>query len=320
MNRISALLAVVLSTANGCEFENLVPQANSGITAVSAPWVVDLGPLDTPFLTQAEIISSNMVIDGINNPYPVYMAWRFRDSGVYTRNVASSNSASGSVDAIKTIDDSTWINRVKVVLRGGAFFGYILTDTNNKTYDVRPRGGDDSNEEFESEVLLRGPPLGFLGNKATRIESLGIKQYVSFCKDARIRISDFDLPPINLTYMQKEPVVINHPTPSHDFDHFATKCQFKYVTDDDKFLTTNEDNSAVEACGHKVGTNVRALTATILNNEVVDSIPLAKMVEINVTPDCSMVTFNPSDYPTMLHATPGKTSTTPYTEFSYEEE
>jgi hypothetical protein len=201
MNRISALLAVVLGTANGCEFENLVPQANSGITAVSAPWVVDLGPLDTPFLTQAEIISSNMVVDGINNPYPVYMAWRFRDSGVYTRNVSSSSSSSGSVDAIKTIDDSTWINRVKVVLRGGAFFGYVLTDTNDKTYDVRPRGGDNSNEEFESEVLLRGPPLGFLGNKATRIESLGIKQYVSFCKDARIRISDFDLPPINLTYM-----------------------------------------------------------------------------------------------------------------------
>jgi hypothetical protein len=138
-----------------------------------------------------------------------------------------------------------------------------MTDTAGKTYDVRPLGGDSSNESWETEVQLKGPPLGFFGNKAQRIESLGIKQYVSFCKDAKITMADFNIAEINLTYKARGPLIITHPTPGHDFDYFATKCSFKYAVDAEPFLTTNSNNSVVTAYGSSIGTTTRALTATI---------------------------------------------------------
>jgi hypothetical protein len=76
-----------------------------------------------------------------------------------------------------------------------------------------------------------------------------VKQYVSFCKDAKITIASYSISDVKLTYKANKSLTITHPTPSHDFDYFTTKCSFKYAVDT-PFLKTNINNSLVEAVGH----------------------------------------------------------------------
>lgn len=89
------------------------------------------------------------------------------------------------------------------------------------------------------------------------------------------------------------------------------------MSDADPFLKVTD--VGVTACGHVVGTTERALTATILGNTVAEGVPRARMVKINVTPDCSKVVMTSPELPTKILAQSGTKVTTPFVGFSYEE-
>ena len=161
------------------------------------------------------------------------------------------------------------------MLRASAFYGFTFTDVNGKIYRFSPEGGDSSTETYEPEVFLAGPPVGFLGKKDSRIESMGVRQYTSFCSDADIQIAPYSLTAnaVTLKFMQEATLNFTHATPAHNFDFFSTKCEFEYTSDSHSDLLTIE-NGQVIIKGNRIGNFTAKLYASIKSNSIAKAVPI----------------------------------------------